>query len=198
MSAELREFLIYLGAFGTGAVVAGVCVFLLLKSFLPAYLAEKGKNLATREDIADITEKIEKVKSEYASILEELKAHHQLRLAALDRRLAAHQEAFVLWRELLKTVHTAEVGKTVLKCQDWWEKNCLYLSERVRESFSAAYSAAHSHHAYVQSRTDAKLVQENWALITKAGNDIIAAVQLPGLTASERAEIKKLQEESAK
>ena len=83
MSAEVRELLSYLGAFGAGAVIAGVVVFLLLKSFLPSYLAEKGKNLATREDIAEITDKIEKVKSGYALILEELKAHHQLRLAAL-------------------------------------------------------------------------------------------------------------------
>jgi hypothetical protein len=75
MSAELREFLSYLGAFGVGGVVAGVCVFLLLKSFVPSYLAEKGKNLATREDMAEITDEIEKVKSEYALILEELKAH---------------------------------------------------------------------------------------------------------------------------
>jgi hypothetical protein len=198
VTAEVRELLSYLGAFGVGAVIAGFVVFFLLKSFLPSYLAEKGKNLATREDIAEITDKIEKVKSEYALILEELKAHHQLRLAALDRRLAAHQEAFVLWRELMRTVHTEDVGKTVMKCQDWWEKNCLYLSETVRESFSDAYSAAHAHHAYVQSRTDAKLVQENWARIVKAGNDIVAAVQLPGLTTAERAEIKQLQEKSAK
>ena len=80
-----------------------------------------------------------------------------------------------------------------MKCQAWWEKNCLYLSSTVRESFSDAYSAAHSHHAYLQSRTDAKLVQENWARIMKAGNDIVAAVQLPGLTSAEIDEIKKLE-----
>jgi hypothetical protein len=37
-----------------------------LKSYLPTYLAEKGKNLATKEDIKDITEKIEAVRSQYA------------------------------------------------------------------------------------------------------------------------------------
>lgn len=198
MSAELREFLSYLGAFGSGGAIAAACVAYLLKSFLPSYVAEKAKNVATREDIAEITDKIEKVKSEYAVILQELKLHQQLRLAALDRRLAAHQEAFVLWRELLRSVHTADIGKAVLKCQDWWEKNCLYLSETVRESFSDAYSAAQSHHAYVQNRTDAQLAQENWARVIKAGNDIVAAVQLPGLTAAERDEIRQIQEKNTK
>ena len=195
MSAEdFRAVLSYLGAFGVGGVVAGLAVYLLLKSFLPSYLAEKGKNLATKEDVAQITREIEAVKSEYALVLEELRARNQLRMAALDRRLEAHQEAFTLWRELLGAVHTDKVGSVVLKCQAWWEKNCLYLSSAVRESFSDAYSSAHAHHAYLQSRTDAKLVQENWARIMKAGNDIVAAVQLPGLTSAEKDEIKKLEE----
>ena len=197
MSAELREFLSYLGAFGVGGLLVGGAIFLILKSFLPSYLSEKAKNLATREDIAEITDNIEKIKSEYALVLEELRGRQQLRLAALDRRLAAHQEAFALWRELMRTVHTEDVGRTVIKCQAWWENNCLYLSETVRESFSDAYSAAHSHHAYLQSRTDAKLVQENWARIMKVGNDIVAAVQLPGLTSAERAEMKQLQNKAA-
>ena len=193
MSAEdLSSILSYLGAFGLGGVVAGVVVFILLKSFLPSYLAEKGKNLATKEDVAQITREIEAVKSEYALVLEELRARNQLRMAALDRRLAAHQEAFTLWRELLGAVHSDKVGGVVLKCQAWWEKNCLYLSSPVRESFSDAYTSAHSHHGYLQSRTDAKLVEENWARIMKAGNDIVAAVQLPGLTTAEKDEIKRL------
>lgn len=195
MSAEdLRAVLSYLGAFGIGGVVAGFVVYLLLKSFLPSYLAEKGKNLATKEDVAQITREIEAVKSEYALVLEELRARNQLRMAALDRRLEAHQEAFTLWRELLGAVHSDKVGDVVLKCQTWWERNCLYLSPLVRESFSDAYSSAHSHHAYLQSRADSKLVQENWARIMKAGNDIVTAVQLPGLTSAERDEIKKLEE----
>lgn len=194
MSADnINALLGYLGAFGLGAVLAGLVVFLILKSFLPSYLAEKGKNLATKEDVALITREIEAVKSEYALVLEELRARNQLRMAALDRRLEAHQEAFTLWHELVGEAHSDKVGCVVMKCQAWWEKNCLYLSSTVRESFSDAYSSAHSHHAYLQSRTDAKLVKENWARIMKAGHDIVAAVQLPGLTPAERDELKKLE-----
>jgi uncharacterized membrane protein len=37
-----------------------------LKSYLPTYFAEKGKNLATKEDIKDITDKVESIRLEYA------------------------------------------------------------------------------------------------------------------------------------
>ncbi|HYM23988.1 MAG TPA: hypothetical protein VEU08_12305 [Vicinamibacterales bacterium] len=42
------------------AVAAGWFV----RSFFPAYLSEKGKNLATKEDIAEITNKVEQVPGE--------------------------------------------------------------------------------------------------------------------------------------
>ncbi|MDW0116949.1 hypothetical protein QTL97_08385 [Sporosarcina thermotolerans] len=43
---------------------------LLLKNYLPNYMNEKGKNHATKEDIADITRRTEEVKSEFLSKLE--------------------------------------------------------------------------------------------------------------------------------
>jgi len=190
---ELQSLLSLLARYGFEAVIAGAVVFLLLKFFLPGYLSEKGKNLATKEDIAKITDEIERVKSQYAVLLEELKAKHQLRLAAIDRRLEAHQEAFTLWRELLAHTHTEEVGKVVIKCQDWWEKNCLYLEPNVREAFSDAYSAAHTHNALLQGRSNDKLVKENWERITNAGQIILEAAQLPGLTAVEKKELADME-----
>lgn len=66
-------------------VLLGVgAIGLLLYRYLPAYTAEKGKNLATKEDIAEITKQIEGVKSAYAHELEGVRA-------ALDSRLSIHQ-----------------------------------------------------------------------------------------------------------
>ncbi len=59
-------------------------VALLLYRYLPAYTSEKGKNLATKEDIADITKRIEEVKSAYAHELETVRA-------AIGSRLGIHQ-----------------------------------------------------------------------------------------------------------
>ncbi|MCD4654973.1 hypothetical protein K8T06_13695 [bacterium] len=38
--------------------------FMFFKSYFPKYFAEKGKNLATKEDIEEITRKVESVKAE--------------------------------------------------------------------------------------------------------------------------------------
>ena len=182
---ELKELLTYAGAFGIGGVVFLGVAWLFLKSYLPSYFSKKAENLATREDIAAITHEIESVKTQYAVLIEESKAKHQLRMAALDRRLQAHQEAFTLWRKLLGGTYSEEIGEVVLECQAWWEKNCLYLEPKVRDAFVAAYSAAHSHHAYVQTRTDSKIIAENWELITKFPNVLFEAIQLPPLSETE-------------
>ena len=179
---EISSLLKVLGGFGVGAVVVGGVAFLWIKYFFSAYLGEKGKNLATREDIEVITQKIEGVRMQYTSIAEELKARHQLRLAALDKRLEVHQEAFTLWRKLLSVTHSDEVGKVVVECQTWWEQNCIYLEAPVRESFVRAYSAAHIHNDLTRGRVETKNIQANWKEITDFAGHLFAAVQLPALS----------------
>ncbi|HZX59177.1 MAG TPA: hypothetical protein VFE54_10635, partial [Mucilaginibacter sp.] len=55
-------------------LLVGLIIFLTVRNFLPSYFNEKGKNLATKEDIESITEKIEKIKSEFVKDIEFLKA----------------------------------------------------------------------------------------------------------------------------
>ena len=183
---------------GVGAIV------LLLRS-LRSYATEKGKNLATKEDIGTITREVEKVRSEYAErfeslaqqnrlLLEHTRQRHELRLAALDRRLAAHQEAYVLWWRLLGSVHKEqEIGNVVTECQDWWVHNRLYLEPEAAEAFSAAYHAAFSHRDYLQARLERSELEENWRKIRIAGEIIVKAVQLPSL---QEGEYRPLEQES--
>jgi len=59
-----------------------------------------------------------------------------LRLAAVEKRLAAHQEAYELWCRLLWNLHDQKLGhETPVECQAWWRKNCLYLDARSRAAF---------------------------------------------------------------
>jgi hypothetical protein len=59
-----------------------------------------------------------------------------LRLAAVKKRLAAHQEAFALWFELLTSIHDPiKSTDAVVKCQTWWRQNCLYLEPKSRQAF---------------------------------------------------------------
>jgi hypothetical protein len=179
---ELRELLRYAGAFGIGGLVFICVAWLLLKSYLPSYFSKKAENLTTREDIAVITHEIESVKAQYAVLIEESKARHLLRMAALDRRLQAHQEAFSLWREVLGAAHSDAIREVVIKCQEWWEHNCLYLEPNVRDAFVAAYSAAHSYQAYVQAGADTNHARETWNVIIKFPNILFEAIQLPPLS----------------
>ena len=54
-----------LSSFSAGMGAALVFLALILKFYIPAYLKEKAKNLATKEDISEITEAIEKVRAQY-------------------------------------------------------------------------------------------------------------------------------------
>ena len=148
---KLEHFATILGNFSLGVVIGGFIVFYFTKPYLISYLTKKAENLATKEDIASITDQVELVKSQYSVILENIKAKNQLRLAALDKRLQVHQEAFTLWRELFGAIHSPDIGKAVIICQEWWGKNCIYLEPEVRRAFTDAYTAANMHASILQS-----------------------------------------------
>ena len=74
---EIEKLMSLFGSLGLGALIGAVVLNLFIKSFLPSYFYEKGKNLATKEDIASITDKVESVKTDY----------YFLALLALSRNL---------------------------------------------------------------------------------------------------------------
>ena len=56
-------------------VIVGIGFF--IKNYFPSYFNEKGKNLATKEDIAEITNRIESVKSSYEKSLVKFGTYHK-------------------------------------------------------------------------------------------------------------------------
>jgi predicted acyl esterase len=174
-------------------VVVGLGVIALLwRGYATTYASEKGKNLATREDVAEITRLVEEVKSTYltqaktlehqnAILLERLKGNQALRMAASEKRLAAHQQAFSLWRKLYFSVHRDDVWGVVLECQSWWDENCLYLSAEARDAFNRAYMAAGHHRELAQNRDAAEDIKKNFDVIRRAGDAIVAGAALPSL-----------------
>ena len=103
--------------------IIAIVVYALV-AYCSYYLAHKAKNLATKEDIGVITDKVEQVKLLYAGQLEQVKLRHQLKMAALDKRLQAHQEAFSFWAKMNKTPYGEEFKKLHVECSNWWENNC--------------------------------------------------------------------------
>lgn len=175
---EITAILRFLLQYGLEGVIAGSITFILVKNFLPGYLSEKGKNLATKEDISGITKEIEKVKSDYNQILEAVKAQHQLRLAAVEKRLQAHQEAFCLWRKINGALGKDSLHEVINECDEWWGNNSLYLEPEPREAFLAAWVSAKDL-KWHQDNSEQKLVYECYEKIAYAGDAITNAVALP-------------------
>jgi hypothetical protein len=156
-----------------------------------AYTDKKGENLATLEDITKITDKIEAVRAEYAKdhqrlvhdnslLVERMQQRHQLSIAALDKRLEAHQQAFTRWRKLLSAAHGNAPPNTILENFQWWEENCLYLAPAASHAFVVACNAA-AMHKDLQGPEARQYLRQNWDDIAAAGKAIADAVQLPGL-----------------
>ncbi len=120
-----------------------------------SYLGEKGKNLATKEDIGEITRAVETVKGEFTTRHEELKAalsaRNSLRLAAAEKRLDKHQEIYTRLWTMSRLFHDDDLGEILRQCQEWWVRNCLYLD---RKSVRSCMDALGKVRAYHQAKVD--------------------------------------------
>ena len=178
-------------AYLTMLVIAG------LGSYFGTYVRKKAENKALHEDLEKITDKVEGVRSLYAErmenishqnrlIIEQSSRRHQLRLAALEKRLDAHQQAYTLWRKLVDVVHKEDqVNSVVMECQDWWNKNCLYLEADARKAFVHAYLTAGDHHSLVKTHAPADDVKNSWAIIMFPGKLLVEGVELPPIAEDE-------------
>ena len=72
---------------------------LFAKKYLPSYLQQKGLNLATKEDIKEITEKIESVKTQYMKVIVELSAELSIRN---EQKLRVLEKEMKLYLNYLK------------------------------------------------------------------------------------------------
>jgi hypothetical protein len=104
---DIEKIFSLVGSFGFGAVLSGVVIFLLVKFFIPSYLSEKAKNLATKEDIELITDKVESVKSDYTHLLEEIKSNYQIKFAAIEREKNTKKEVYMETVEAITRTHNA-------------------------------------------------------------------------------------------
>lgn len=155
-------------------------VVTLVISYFYSYLRKKGENLATKQDIGEITKTVEQIRSN-------ITGHQQLRMAALDRRLDIHQRAYKLWTELVSADirNKGEIQAKSEECQNWWYENNLYLEPKVREAFKKAYMAAFHHPLFIEQRLSSEEIKDNWSKVHKLGKIIEEAITLPEITETE-------------
>ncbi len=110
---------------------------------------------------------------------------NQLRLAAIERRLMVHQEAYALWRKLIFTpVEDTDLGNVILECQTWWNNNCLFLDSKSRKAFFDAFMAAVLRPVLLRGQ-DTTAIRENYEKMTNAGEIIVRGVALPTIGENE-------------
>lgn len=108
-------------ALSVAALAAVVIGVLFLRGYLPSYVAEKGKNLASKEDLAQLTHLVEGVKAFHSAEIERLKSSLVLEGQVTERRRRVYEEVCAALR-----VFIAGHGGT----------------EETKEHFHAAYATA--------------------------------------------------------
>jgi hypothetical protein len=69
-------------------LIAWTLILFMLRNVIAPYVSEKGKNLATQEDIGKITDEIERVKLQYTSELEKIKMLYRSEIEIVKAELA--------------------------------------------------------------------------------------------------------------
>lgn len=159
--------------------VSATTLFATLGGFFGAYLAEKGKNRAIKEDIREITKNVEIVRVEFTGAIEALKGGYALRAAVQSKMLETHQQAFARWWELTSLAGKRGAGPEIKKHELWWEHNCLYLTPAARDAFTAAVHAAYHHESLIQSNKLPKEIRANFDKVVVLGNIILKEAQIP-------------------
>jgi hypothetical protein len=127
-------------------LVSSSNLFLLLKNVLPAYFTEKGKNIATREDIAGITREVEKVKEEFTAKSEELRTDllyfNQVRssIKTEERNAIVNcYEKYHLWRTTITEISFADLKSPEAAIEKIADIEALYQQVSLAESKMLLY-----------------------------------------------------------
>ena len=103
---ELTSLVLSIAAFVSLSVAT-----LLWRSLIPSYIAEKAKNLASKEDLAHLTKTVESIKAEHTSEIERLKASLLAEAQVTERRRRVYEEMCNSLRVFIDGHDGTEEGK---------------------------------------------------------------------------------------
>ena len=104
----------------------------------------------------------------------------RLKQIASEKRLLVYQEAYRKWIDLMWALpkNKEDAGAVAYECQQWWYKNCLYLSSRTRDSFKYTCNVV----SWYNDLTDLKDRVKYRKEVEETGRFIVEDVDLPPLT----------------
>ncbi|WP_022668163.1 hypothetical protein [Desulfospira joergensenii] len=118
---------------------------------------------------------------------------HQLRLAAIDKRLEVHQKAYSIWTQMRKKYHNSDQMDSFKNdFQQFWDNNCLYLAPKARKAIWDGYHDALECSFLIEERSTIKgdvsrtreindRLFENSKKIKLVGEAITNGVELPAI-----------------
>lgn len=115
--------------------------------------------------------------------LSKMSFRQQLLISNLDKKIEAHQEAFAIWWEIRSNVHQNEkIFDIVIKAQEWWKNNCLYLLPKSRAAFYNCLLFATNHRDLIKVQNPnvdyKKEIKDSWDIIVAPGNVIPLELEL--------------------
>jgi hypothetical protein len=135
-------------AFSTlaGLVIVALIVW-LLRPFVESYSKKKGENLATKEDVEEITQKVEAIKGEISKELEFVK--WELGNKATVHRLAAEKE-FQAYAEIGKTLVEFEAATVSLRPLVDFQQSAGSPEENFNQRYKRWWQAGYEFHRSVE------------------------------------------------
>jgi hypothetical protein len=143
-----------------------ILVFQVVTGFLVLYGAMRIKS--------ELKLDRDKLHREFEDRWNDLKRQDKFRLAALDKRMEAHQKAFALARKMFSNVHSSSDKKMAVtkECQQFIDTYVLYLTEDARESFWQALHNFDVYEVFLSVWRDEPKDEENNKTLDEAFNTI--------------------------
>ena len=112
-------------------------------------------------------------------------------MAALEKRLDVHQEAYYQWNKMLdlRFEENTERRNFLFECQEWYYNNCLFLDSKSRLEFKKCLNNIFNYkmywHMWKESTKKTKeydaanmTLKNTWAQILKTGEIIAKGIDL--------------------
>ena len=157
-------------------VAAGAAILGLVGVIVNVICTVKGNRKTARE--------IVNLQNQHADALERSRQKHELNLAALEKRLEAHQQAFTLLWKFFAPNSPEALSSHARECEIWWVENCLYLNEEASRAFRAVCSGFVRSVSY-NSEGEMLLSGSTWSLFVDAFENIQKVPGLPSLNSEE-------------
>lgn len=131
--------------------------------------------------------KLEKFKQDFEDRWKILDRRDKFRLAALDKRLEAHQIAFRLALEMNERLFDEDRTEMIRKLDEFWANYALYLNDKSRKAFKMGYDYYFMHlillKAWKISRDEKheKQLDERFDFLQKLPSLIVEAIDLEAI-----------------